>query len=186
MGTVKCIFSCIYFCENINIEKKNILLIKILNFVPKQKYFNKTKFFNEINGFYRRIKLKAHFKDQTNRPKTEKNIFRKPTDKTWKPQKHHHTTETFIEATNIEINEKIAHIKPPKYSNLSKGEQRALEDLEERDDIAIFNVNKGGVAVIMDVTDYIKRAETQLNNKEHYCQLSKDQTAATMKQSTML
>ena len=40
------------------------LLNKNLNFVPMQKYFNKTKFFNGINSFYQRIKLKAHFKDQ--------------------------------------------------------------------------------------------------------------------------
>ena len=50
-----------------------------------QNYFNKTRFFNEVNGFYRRIKLKAHFKDQTNKLKTEEEIFRKPTDKTWIP-----------------------------------------------------------------------------------------------------
>ena len=85
----------------------------------------------------------------------------------------YHTIETFIEATNNEINEEIAHIKLPKYSNLSKGEQEALEDPQERDDIVIVNADKGGA-----VTDYIEKAERQLNNKEHYCQLSKDQTAA--------
>ena len=42
------------------------------------------------------------------------------------PKDTHHTIETFIEATNKEINEEIAHIKPPKYSNLSKGEQKSL------------------------------------------------------------
>ena len=89
-----------------------------------QKYFNKTKFCNEINGFYRRIKLKAHFKDQTNRAIIKEYMFRKPTDKTWIPKKNHHTIETFIEATNKEISKEIAHIKPPKYSNLSKGEQK--------------------------------------------------------------
>ena len=122
-----------------------------------QKYFNKKKCFNETNGFYRRIKLKAHFKDQTNKSKTGEDIFRKPTDKTWIPSKNHHTIETFIEATNNEINEEIAHIKPPIYSNLSKGEQKALEALKERDDIVIVNAKKGGVVVIMDVTDYIKK-----------------------------
>ena len=30
----------------------------------------------------------------------------------------------------------------------------------------------------MDVTDYIKKAERQLNNKDHFSQLSKNQTAA--------
>ena len=48
-----------------------------------QKYFNKKNFYNEINGFYRRIKLKAkhilyiHIF----------HIFRKPTDKTSIPLK---------------------------------------------------------------------------------------------------
>ena len=51
-------------------------------------------------------------------------------------QKNRHTIEIFIEALNNEINKEIAHIKPPKYSNLSKGEQAALEDLQERNDIA--------------------------------------------------
>ena len=41
-------------------------------------------------------------------------------------QKNRHTIEAFIEATNNEIDEEIAHIKPPKYSNLSRGEQKAL------------------------------------------------------------
>ena len=31
-----------------------------------------------------------------------------------------------MEATNKETNEEIAHLKPPKYSNLSKGEQKVL------------------------------------------------------------
>ena len=33
----------------------------------------------------------------------------------------------------------------------------------------------------MDVINYIENAERQLNNKEHYCKLSKDQTAANHK-----
>ena len=64
------------------------LLSKNLNFVPKQKYFNKTKVFNEMNGFYRRIKLKAHFKDHANKPKAEEVMFRKQTDKTWMPKRY--------------------------------------------------------------------------------------------------
>ena len=79
---------------------------------------------------------------------------------------------------NNEINEEIAYIKPPKYSNLSNGEQKALEHLQERDDIVIVNVDKRRAVVIMDVTDYIEKSEKQLNNKEHYHQLPKDQTAA--------
>ena len=31
------------------------------------------------------MKVKEHFKDQTNKPKTEEDIFEKPTGKTWIP-----------------------------------------------------------------------------------------------------
>ena len=56
--------------------------------------------------------------------------------------KNHHTIETFKKVTNYETNEKnIAHIISPKYSNLSKGEQKALDNLQERDDIVFVNVN---------------------------------------------
>ena len=51
------------------------------------------------------------------------------------------------------------------------------KDLQERYDIVIVNSDSGGVVVIMDVIGYKEKAEAQLNNKEHYCQLSKDQTA---------
>ena len=58
-----------------------------LNFQTKvqtsyQMYFNKKKFYHKINDCYQRIKLKAHFKDYTNKSKTEEDTFRKPTDKT--------------------------------------------------------------------------------------------------------
>ena len=56
-----------------------------------QKYFNKTKFLNEINGFYRRIKLKAHFKDQTNKPRTEEGILENRLIKHGYPKRNHDT-----------------------------------------------------------------------------------------------
>ena len=67
--------------------------------------------------------------------------------------------------------------KLTKYWNLSKGEQKAPEDLQEREDIVIVNVNIGRAVVIMDVTNNLESWKI-LNNKEHYYQLSKDQTAA--------
>ena len=40
--------------------------------------------------------------------------------------------------------------------------------------------------VIMDVIDYKEKSERQLNNKEHYCQLSKIKLQKTIKQTTTL
>ena len=51
--------------------------------------------------------------------------------------------------------------KLPKHSNLSKGEQKVLEDLQERDDFVIVNPDKGGAVAIVDVTDYIAKAERE-------------------------
>ena len=58
----------------------------------------------EINAFYRRIKLEEHFKDTANHQHlTEDNILKKPSGKSWVSTKSHHTVETFIEATNNDI-----------------------------------------------------------------------------------
>ena len=47
-----------------------------------QNCFKKNKCYNKTNGFYLRIKLKGHFQQQTNKLKVEKDMSRKPTDKT--------------------------------------------------------------------------------------------------------
>ena len=55
-------------------------------------------------GFYRNIKLKAHFKNpQSMAHFTEEDIFRKPTNKTWVSYNNHHGIKAFIEATHNEI-----------------------------------------------------------------------------------
>ena len=46
-------------------------------------------------------------------------------------------------------------------------------------DIVIVNASKGGALVIMHVIYCIEISERQLNNKDHYQQLLKDQAAAS-------
>ena len=49
-------------------------------------------------------------------------------------------------------------MKTPK-RNLSKGEQKAMEELAKRKDIIITNADKGGAVVIMDIdTRHCKKA----------------------------
>ena len=133
------------------------LLNKNLNFVPTEKNFDKKTFDKEINSFYRRIKLKPHFKEAaSNQYLTEDNIFKKRSSKLWVPTKNHHTIETFIKATKNNIDAEIKKLKRPKYLNLSKREQKALEELKVRDDIVITNADKVDAVVILDVKDYVK------------------------------
>ena len=128
------------------------------------------------------MKLKAHFKDiASHQHLTEDEIFKKPSSKSWIPPKNHHTVETFIEATNNDIGAAIKKLKRPKYSNLSGREQKVPEEVKVRDDIVITNTDKGGAAVILDVKDYVKECQRQLNKTENYKHLEKDPTATNNK-----
>ena len=57
--------------------------------------------------------------------------------------------------------------KRPK-DNLTKGEQKTLEELSTRDDIIITNADKEGAIVITDIDKYISEAQCQLHNENNY------------------
>ena len=63
-----------------------------------------------------------------------------------------------------------------KYSNLTIKERKAMQELQFRKDIGITDADKGGAVVILDVEDYVKEAERQLNNKENYRKINYDPT----------
>ena len=64
----------------------------------------------------------------------------------------------------MEIEEKIKKAIPK--SNLTKIEIDALQKLRQRDDIIITKADKGGTAAIINVDDYIREANWQLNNTD--------------------
>ena len=43
-----------------------------------------------------------------------------------------------------------------------------MQELQSKNDLIITDACKGGIVVILDVEDYVKEAERQLNNKENY------------------
>ena len=90
----------------------------------------------------------------------------------WIPINNHHSIETFTEARPMKSIMKLKTMKRPNYSNLSVKEQKALQELQSRDAIVITNADKGGMVVILDVEDYIKEVERQLNNTENYKNLN--------------
>ena len=61
--------------------------------------------------------------------------------------------------------------QPHTRSNLTKGEIDSLNELKNRDDIIVTKADKGGAVVIMNVDDYIKEANRQLDNTEFYTKL---------------
>ena len=58
--------------------------------------------------------------------------------------------------------------------NLRIKEWKAIQELQSRNDIVITDVDKGEAVVILDVKDYVKEAEIQLNNKDNYTKINYD------------
>ena len=74
---------------------------------------------------------------------------------------------TYIEATQRELEKELKKMKEKPYNNLTKSERTSMKELSERVDITITKADKGGAVVIVDVKDYIKQAERQLNNTKN-------------------
>ena len=146
------------------------LLNKNLNFVPTPKKYNKKQLDNDAENFFRQIKLRAHFKDINPMSNTDQeNLpFQIKNKQKWTPKDTHHNISTFIDLLQNDLNkERKKKMKNPK-PNLSKGEQKAMEELAKRKDIIITNADKGGAVVIMDVEKYINEANRQLSDKSSY------------------
>ena len=146
------------------------LLNKNLNFCPRPNQFNKSNFNKDLQAFFRRVKFKAHFRNNQPYEPSEEDLFGPPKDSTWTPKYVNHTVETFIAATSKDF-ENFKGKKLPN-DNLNKMEHRALSDLQKREDIIITKADKGGATVIIDVEDYIREANSQLENTEFYEKLN--------------
>ena len=88
---------------------------------------------------------------------------------------------TYIEATQRELEKELKKMKEKPYNNLTKSERTSMKELSERVGITITKAEKGGAVVIVDVKDYIKQAEQQINNTKNYRKLQEDPTATNMK-----
>ena len=115
------------------------LLNKNLNFIPTPKVYNKNERDADLNDFFRRIKLKAYFKDTpNNKNDDESRLFKQNKNKKWTPPNNHHTINTYVGAFKKDI-EQSKTVTPRKIRpNLSKDEKLALKDLSKRDDILLL------------------------------------------------
>ena len=113
--------------------------------------------------------MKAYFKDTESATRKDENtIFIPEKQKPWTPSQDHHWLETFIDLVQRDINDaKILNTKRTKH-NLTKGEQKALDELSKRDDIIITNAAKGGAIVITDIDKYITEAQFHPNDNNNY------------------
>ena len=141
---------------------------KNLNFIPTPKVYHKNKFNEELESLYRLLKLKAYFKGNENTKVTmEQQIFKPQKKEKWTPNKNHHTVLTYIEPTQRELEKEQTKMEEKPYNNLTKNERTSIKELSDREDIIITKADKGAAVVFVDVKDYIKEAELQLNNTEN-------------------
>ena len=90
------------------------------------------------------------------------------------PTKPFHAIETFMKAANSDIGK--APVEAVPRDNLTWSEQKALNDLQQIDNIIIIKANKGGAVVIWNTDDYIADANRQLNETSSYKKLENDPT----------
>ena len=72
-------------------------------------------------------------------------------------------------------------MKEKPYQKLLKSARASMKELSKRKDNKITKAGKGGAVVFVDLKDYIKEAERQLNNTENYKKLQEDPTATSIK-----
>ena len=152
------------------------VLNKGLNFCPTPGLYNITEFNNDFKNFSRKIKLKSHFGTSNMTTNETNDDFKPDTDKTWEPQYTHHTVKTFLEALDNDLSQIQTNDNTFVRNNLSKLERESLKKLKTMDDIIITKADKGGATVIIDIEDYIKEAERQLNDVNSYKKLDNDPT----------
>ena len=105
----------------------------------------------------------------------EQQIFQPQKKEKWTANKNHHTVLTYTEATQRKLEKEQTKMKEKPYNKLTKSRRASMKELSEWEDI----ITK--VEVIVDVKDYIKEAEQQLNNTQNYRKLQEDPTTTNMK-----
>ena len=102
------------------------------------------------------IKLETHFSDKIkDKKRAEEKVSKEVTNKKWASNKIVILSKLSHKQQEAE-SKMSSNIRAYKYINLSKKEQKVLEELKNREDIVITNAGKHGTVVILDVKDYVK------------------------------
>ena len=90
------------------------------------------------------------------------------------------SVDLFVKKCRVDI-QKLNFNKSLKFSNLSKEEWTAHQNLKTRDDIVIKPVDKGGAVVVWRTDLYKQEAFRQLADAKFYAKVNKDLTQANQK-----
>ena len=161
------------------------LLSKGLTFCPVPRRVDKDQILDDLESYFRRLRLREFFADQDEAESTEQELFRPPSK--WMPPKGRDATlESYVRGVRIDVQNQVKKLCRARCrDNLSSLERSALTRLRRREDIVIKPADKGSAVVVLSREDYIEKAQGLLNNADHYEKLPSDPTstyAAEIKQ----
>ena len=157
-----------------------------MNFCPTPGYYNKKEIKTDIKNFERKIELKSFF-ELKNLNKLNKhnnvssNIPNIKPKSTWEPPKNHHTINRFIEALNNDVDELFQQKQTLPRNNISQHERNVINKFSKPEDLVFTKADKGGAIVILEVGDYIEKADKELKDENYYKKLSHNPTHEHMK-----
>ena len=88
---------------------------------------------------------------------------------------------TFIEALNNDVDELFKHKQTLPRNNISQHEKNIISGFSKREDLVFTKADKGGATVILDVEDYVEKANKELKDKIYYKKISHDPTHERLK-----
>ena len=89
---------------------------------------------------------------------------------------NYHTINTFIEAVVNNLKEILEYKQALPWNNISKADKTILNEFSKKEDLVFPKADKGRATVIVDVKNYIKKANKILSNENYYKKLSQNLT----------
>ena len=137
-----------------------------MKFVPTPKHVDQAILKQDLEAFGRKLRLKWHFR---NEERTFRNMFKPKSN--FNPKDKDAAIEIYLSC----LEEEILNIDTKRLKhNLTKEERQAIDSLRNDTSIIIKEADKGSGIVIWDREDYLKEAESQLDNQSVYENLQGD------------
>ena len=129
-------------------EPERSVLAKGLKFIPNSRRIDLFSVKEDTEAFFRRLRLKAHFQNQSST--YNKDIFEQvnPKRSSWSPPEGQFSSlDLFVLQCRHDI-DRLNHSRRKRPSNLSTDERLAFKSLRSRNDVVIKPADKGGAVVV--------------------------------------
>ena len=160
-----------------------------LSFIPNPHTVDEFEIRCDFGKFARRMRLFAHFDENPIKEQSQpcKDITTytfndpferlRPKTSSWTPPEGQHPSpDVFISKCRIDINNILNNHVTSMHSNNSSEDRNAIKRLQERKDIVIKPVDKGGAIVVWRRDLYFQEALRQFSNTDFYYPVENDPT----------